>query len=532
MNCSKAGRGRFWFAVLGGALVCVVLIGNIANAQQSAAPAPEGAKSAQTPATGAPSATVPEMKYEAGKLSLKADKVDLVALLKKISLAVGVPIEVGPGVSTTVTVEFVGLNLEEGINRILAAAGEKNLVTEYTKKTGQKKDESIKDSLGSSEILITKIRILPKPTQMENTTITEQIIKYEDSAGLTVKVRNMDMMQVFREIEKETDLHSRIRKRIVTKSKVDQLLTIEFENKPLLDGINQLVFSIVPGRHDYRVLTGRDIKEPGFVGKGTIIEIYKLSESEETALNSKIKKLSEEGRTLFENKSYFEALNKFDAILIHDSRNLEALKYKGKIVEKFGRGAHAEEYFIEYLKRNPNDPEPYYHLGRIELRKFNPDGALSYLTAYDKLGPEGPDKETARNLIKDLRDDDIRAYLKEIERSESLVSETRLDEAEKILRGLIGKRPSRPEAYSSLGDLYFIQRNTDGAIEMYERLAIISPKESLYLFLLAQLFMEKANYEVSLRYLDKILEKNPGPDTRSSAEQLKRIIADKRKGQK
>ncbi len=141
MDGSKVDSGRFLLAVLGGWLACVVLVGNFASAQQSASPAPADAKSAQTPSTGVPSATVTEMKYEAGKLSLKANKADLVVLLKKISQASGVPIEVGLGISATISVEFVVLDLEEGINRILSAAGEKNLATEYTKKLGQKKDE-------------------------------------------------------------------------------------------------------------------------------------------------------------------------------------------------------------------------------------------------------------------------------------------------------------------------------------------------------------------------------------------------------
>jgi len=136
---SRIGKARPPLAVF--VLAFGIFLGDIAHALEPVATSPPGAKSAQTPTTGAPSTTIPEMKYEAGNLSLKADKADLATLLKKISLASGVPIEVGQGVSATVTIEFVGLNLEDGVNRILAAAGEKNLSTEYTKQPGQKKDQ-------------------------------------------------------------------------------------------------------------------------------------------------------------------------------------------------------------------------------------------------------------------------------------------------------------------------------------------------------------------------------------------------------
>jgi hypothetical protein len=140
MNGEKAGTGSFRVAVLGGILACVFIIGNVARAQHSTAPAPPGSQLAQTPVMGASSAIVTEMKSEEGKHTLKADKTDLVALLKKISLASGVPIEIGMGVSAAVTAEFVGLNLEEGVSRILAAVGEKNLETEYANTPGAGKD--------------------------------------------------------------------------------------------------------------------------------------------------------------------------------------------------------------------------------------------------------------------------------------------------------------------------------------------------------------------------------------------------------
>jgi hypothetical protein len=132
------GRSR-WSSLAAFALAFGILLEGRAYAVEPAVPEFPETKSMQP--AGASAVTIPEMRYEADKLSLKADKADLGALLKKISQAAGVPIEIGPGVEGQVTIEFGGQNLEEGINRILGAAGEKNLATEYTKKPGQKKDE-------------------------------------------------------------------------------------------------------------------------------------------------------------------------------------------------------------------------------------------------------------------------------------------------------------------------------------------------------------------------------------------------------
>jgi len=128
------------FGVVLGCMLSVAVFAVPVLAQQKPSavpPAPEKA----VPATGTPAVVVMDVKYVAGKLSVKAELADLSQLLKKISELSGIPVEVGPGVAGKVTVSFTDLALEEGINRILETAGEKNLATEYTKKPGQKKDE-------------------------------------------------------------------------------------------------------------------------------------------------------------------------------------------------------------------------------------------------------------------------------------------------------------------------------------------------------------------------------------------------------
>jgi len=74
-----------------------------------------------------------EVKYETGKLSVKAEKADLAVLLKNVSETTGIAIEVRVGVSGTVSLSFSGLKLEEGIKRILETADAENYLAAFDK---------------------------------------------------------------------------------------------------------------------------------------------------------------------------------------------------------------------------------------------------------------------------------------------------------------------------------------------------------------------------------------------------------------
>lgn len=90
-------------------------------------------KPASVPAPAASAAGSMEVKYEAGKLSVKADKADLGSLLKTISGLAGIGIETAEGVTGSVSLSFLELPLEEGINRILEAAAARSFAATFRK---------------------------------------------------------------------------------------------------------------------------------------------------------------------------------------------------------------------------------------------------------------------------------------------------------------------------------------------------------------------------------------------------------------
>ncbi len=93
-----------------------------------------------------------EVILKDGKLSIKSENADLIALLKKISEISGVAIDVGEGVSGNITIFFTDLPFEEGINKILNIADSKNYAAIFEK------------AVQPNEYRITKIAVVRNAT--------------------------------------------------------------------------------------------------------------------------------------------------------------------------------------------------------------------------------------------------------------------------------------------------------------------------------------------------------------------------------
>jgi hypothetical protein len=152
-------------------------------------PIPPPAKP-QTPAavTTAQSAGIIDVKFDKAKgfLSVKAEKADLTTLLKKIGEVMALPVEIGTGVSGTVTLSSQGKKPEEVVDKILAAAGEKNFLTEYSRKPGAKKDD----------FLLTKITVVKKG-------VPRILEKDEKEVMAGMDKREREYQELFARLDKE-----------------------------------------------------------------------------------------------------------------------------------------------------------------------------------------------------------------------------------------------------------------------------------------------------------------------------------------
>jgi hypothetical protein len=156
----------------------------LGNAADVKPPIPPPAKPAAPMATSAPAPTgTIDVKFdkEKGLLSVKAEKADLVTLLKKVGEVMAIPVEVGAGVSGTVTLNWQD-KPEKEIDKILTAAGEKNFLTEYSRKPGAKRDE----------FSIEKIVVLKKADP-----------KAEAAASEAIRKRDEEYRKFFAEMDKD-----------------------------------------------------------------------------------------------------------------------------------------------------------------------------------------------------------------------------------------------------------------------------------------------------------------------------------------
>jgi len=190
------------------------------------APAPFPQKTLVAPVA----AATMDVKYDKGLLSVKAQKADLVELLKKIALAVALPIDVGQGISATVTVEFAGLGLEDGLSRILAAAGEKNLAIQYAKIPGRKKDE----------YKIDKIAVLrkadPKVIQEKDKEVLAGVRKRDQEYRDLFEKMDKDRNKIARTLKEFSDPHTSKDEKIKLRTYLRQMSINKPEDKKLLQG--------------------------------------------------------------------------------------------------------------------------------------------------------------------------------------------------------------------------------------------------------------------------------------------------------
>ncbi|MGA7525541.1 MAG: FG-GAP-like repeat-containing protein [Acidobacteriaceae bacterium] len=149
----------------------------------------------------------------------------------------------------------------------------------------------------------------------------------------------------------------------------------------------------------------------------------------------------------------------------------------------------AEVSFREVLARKPNDPEAYYNLGTLSLRKNDPDQARQYLEQAVKLRPDYPEAWNNLGMIAAQQDQPDQA-VRDLQQSLLLrpgyatallnlgnVYRRRGDFvlAEQSLRQAETAQPDDPEVSYSLGMLYAEQGQMPAAEEYLEKAIALRP---------------------------------------------------------
>ena len=119
-----------------------------------------------------------------GTLGVKAEQLEFGALLRAVAEQAGIGVAVGSGVSGKVTVAFSGQPLEEGIRRIVAAAGAGNIAAEYTRIPGEE---------GPAAYRIEKISVLGSGSATQ--ALTQQVPRSTGSASIDTGGESLDQTQ-------------------------------------------------------------------------------------------------------------------------------------------------------------------------------------------------------------------------------------------------------------------------------------------------------------------------------------------------
>ena len=190
-----------------------------------------------------------------------------------------------------------------------------------------------------------------------------------------------------------------------------------------------------------------------------------------------------EGKTLFNNRHYDDAINKFRQVVRQDPVCADAHHYLGRsLLEKQLRDEAIAE-FIEAIRNNPSDGNSRYWLSGILLEKENAADAAALLYEAIRLEP---------GLLYHFIDQVAGALQKHCTFSET---EAFLKKSIAILASLPASTADGPEVmlssahlHAALGQLYFSKGLLNGAMLQYRDAVRICPREPAFHGKLADIY--------------------------------------------
>ena len=190
-------------------------------------------------------------------------------------------------------------------------------------------------------------------------------------------------------------------------------------------------------------------------------------------------------------------------------------------VAMFQRGYldQAADSFKQVIAAKPQDPEAYYNLGTLYLRKNSPAEARQYLEQTIKLRPDYPEAWNNLGMLaaqQGQAEDAIRNFKESLRLRPSYAialanlgnlyrRQGSFDEAEKLLRRALGITPDDPEVNYSLGMLFARLEKFDQAEQLLRTALTLRPDYPDALNNLGVLYVrERRNSEAEQKFQDCI----------------------------
>ena len=164
--------------------------------------------------------------------------------------------------------------------------------------------------------------------------------------------------------------------------------------------------------------------------------------------------------------------------------------------------------FQSVIAAKPNEPEAYYNLGTLYLRRNALPDARKYLEQAVELRPEYPEAWNNLGMIaaqEGHADEGVRNFQKSLQLRPDYVTalvnlgnlyrrDGNFDEAERLLRRALELEPENPEVNYNLGMLYARQNQLERASESLERAVSLRPAYPDALNNLGVLFVREQKY--------------------------------------
>jgi Flp pilus assembly protein TadD/peroxiredoxin len=168
----------------------------------------------------------------------------------------------------------------------------------------------------------------------------------------------------------------------------------------------------------------------------------------------------------------------------------------------------AAQTFKQVIAAKPDDPEAYYNLGTLSLRRNSLLEAQQYLEQTVKLRPNYPEAWNNLGMLaaqKGNPEEAIRNFQQSLQLRPSYATallnlgnvyrrQRRFDDSERLLQRAVALEPNNPEVSYGLGMLYAQSDQTERAAEYLEKAISLRPEYSEALNNLGVLFVEIKRY--------------------------------------
>ena len=195
------------------------------------------------------------------------------------------------------------------------------------------------------------------------------------------------------------------------------------------------------------------------------------------------------GNIYYKTRRFQEALEAFQKSLDLKPDDSFAVINIANSLQGLGQSEQAERFVLDYLAKGLEDPQLYFLLGNIRVRRGDPDGAVAY---FEKCLAANPQSASAHNAIAAIR-----------------LNNDRLDEAEAHLKAASALNPRLTSLRYNMAQLFEKRNRYPEAVDFYLQEIQDSPKSFRALFNLSRVYRLMGREEEEAGALRKTIEANP-----------------------